>query len=104
MSLDGTVYHPRDPSRSPFGQLLTKHYEGFKKDYSVEFEKRFGFFRRVVDEVIQQYLECGDLSMGFARIRCTNPDCRREYLLAFSCKGRSCGTAFLNRLKFLLGL
>ncbi|MCK4604260.1 MAG: transposase zinc-binding domain-containing protein, partial [Deltaproteobacteria bacterium] len=25
---------------------------------------------------------------GFARVRCTNPDCRHEYLLAFSCKGR----------------
>jgi hypothetical protein len=88
MSSDGTVYHPRDPSRSPFWQLLTKHYEGFKKNYSAEFEKRFGFFRRVIEEVVQEYLECGDLSMGFARIRCTNPDCRHEYLLAFSCKGR----------------
>ncbi len=36
--------------------------------------------------VVRDYLKCGDLREGFARIRC--PDCRREYLLAFSCRGR----------------
>jgi transposase-like protein len=33
-------------------------------------------------------LDCGDLRHGFARIRCENPDCRHEMLLAFSCRGR----------------
>ena len=30
--------------------------------------------------------KCGDLAHGFARVRC--PDCRHEFLLAFSCRGR----------------
>jgi len=36
--------------------------------------------------VIYKYLDCGDLHMGFARVRCEN--CGHEYLLAFSCKRR----------------
>ena len=32
------------------------------------------------------FLRCGDLKQGFARVRC--PDCRHEYLLVFSCRGR----------------
>ena len=30
--------------------------------------------------------KCGDLAHGFARVRC--PDCRHEFLFAFSCRGR----------------
>ncbi len=36
--------------------------------------------------VIYKYLDCGDLHMGFARVRCE--ECGHEYLLAFSCKRR----------------
>ncbi|MFA7018987.1 MAG: transposase [Sphaerochaetaceae bacterium] len=36
--------------------------------------------------VIWEYLDCGDLKNGFARIRCA--DCGHEYLLPFSCKRR----------------
>jgi hypothetical protein len=56
--------------------------------YDGDCEKQYGFFRPVVDEVVEDYLRCGDLHEGFARVRCTNPDCRHEYLLSFSCKGR----------------
>jgi len=31
-------------------------------------------------------MDCGNLEQGFARVRCDN--CKHEYLLAFSCKGR----------------
>ncbi|MBT4525915.1 MAG: hypothetical protein HOC24_05130 [Deltaproteobacteria bacterium] len=37
-------------------------------------------------EVVRNYLKCGDLKEGFARIKC--PSCQHELLLAFSCKGR----------------
>lgn len=36
--------------------------------------------------VIYKYLDCGDLHLGFARVRCE--ECGHEYLLAFSCKRR----------------
>jgi hypothetical protein len=57
------------------------------------FEHRYAFWRGPVDGVVARYLECGILDHGFARIRC--PECKKELLLAFCCKGRglcpSCG-------------
>ncbi len=88
MSAHSPVYHPREPTDSPLWKVLHNHYEAFKAGYDEHCEKQYGFFRPVVDEVVEEYLRCGDLHEGFARVRCTNPDCRHEYLLAFSCKGR----------------
>jgi len=50
------------------------------------FERRYGFWRGFVDEQVRRYLDCGLYENGFARVRC--PECRAEYLLAFSCKTR----------------
>ncbi|MCP4721476.1 MAG: IS91 family transposase, partial [Desulfobacteraceae bacterium] len=47
---------------------------------------RLGFWQTYVMTVIYRYLDCGNLHMGFARVRCD--DCGHEYLLAFSCKQR----------------
>ncbi len=88
MSAQAPVYHPREPTDSPLWKVLHNHYEAFKAGYDEDCEKQYGFFRPVVDEVVEEYLRCGDLHEGFARVRCTNPHCRHEYLLAFSCKGR----------------
>ncbi len=82
------VYHPREPSNSPLWKILHDHYEDFKAGYDKHCEKQYGFFRPVVDEVVEEYLRCGDLHEGFARVRCTNPGCKHEFILAFSCKGR----------------
>ena len=65
----------------------------------MSFANQGGFFRPVVKEVVEKYLDCGNPRCGFAlirkphrglrsaaRIRC--PGCRTEYLLMFSCKTR----------------
>ena len=39
-----------------------------------------------VERDFRAYLRCGILAHGFARARCA--DCRHEFLVAFSCKGR----------------
>ena len=36
--------------------------------------------------MVNKYLDCGDLTKGFARIYCEN--CKKSMLLPFSCKGR----------------
>jgi hypothetical protein len=45
------------------------------------------------EQEFRDFLTCGVLAHGFARLRC--PDCARERLVPFSCKGRgfcpSCG-------------
>jgi hypothetical protein len=45
-------------------------YADFKSDSGEHCEKQYGFFRPVVDEVVEEYLRCGDLHEGFARVRC----------------------------------
>jgi len=85
-SYKSAVYHPRQPEASPLWRLCNNHYEGFEQCYEERFGGKYGFFRRVIGQVVRQYLTCGDLKNGFARVRCC--DCRDEYLLAFSCKGR----------------
>ena len=54
---------------------------------TVNITEKYGFFRPVIGGAVRQYLTCGDLKNGFARVRCC--DCRDEYLLAFSCIGKS---------------
>ena len=80
------VYHPRNPQQSPLWKMLNDHYHDFGLNYDESFVRQFGYPRRVVSDVVNDYLKCGDLREGFARIRC--PDCCHEYLLAFSCRGR----------------
>jgi len=80
------VYHPRKPRNSPLWQLLNEHFHHFVSEYEDRFQKAYGFFRQVISDVVQNFLQCGDLKQGFARVRC--PECHHEYLLAFSCRGR----------------
>jgi len=75
---NAAVYHPRRPEDSPLYRLLLDHFDRFESEH--------GVFRPVVTDVVRAYLKCGDLKEGFARVRC--PDCRHEFLLAFSCRGR----------------
>jgi len=49
------VYHPREPSDSPLWKILHNHYEDFKAGYDEHCEKHYGFFRSVVDEVVEEY-------------------------------------------------
>jgi Transposase zinc-binding domain len=80
------VYHPRNPRDTALYAVIEDHLEEFIRVYDERYQKEFGFWRPVIQEVMEKYLECGDLHHGFARVRCG--DCRHEFLLAFSCKGR----------------
>ena len=48
--------------------------------------RRRGYQRLFEQRVIERFLQCGDPQHGFARVYC--PNCRHDYLLAFSCKAR----------------
>ena len=78
-------------------QCIADHFEEFVQVYDERFERQYGFWRPVIAEVIEKYLECGDLAHGFARVRCDH--CGHQYLLAFSCKGRSfCPSCHMKRV------
>lgn len=44
------------------------------------------FLKPAVEEVVDKYLDCGDLTKCFARLPCDK--CNKDYLRAFSCRGR----------------
>ncbi len=67
-------------------RCVEDHFEQLEAVWDERYLRRFGFWRPYVTDVIQRYLDCGDLHFGFARVKCE--DCGHEYLLAFSCKRR----------------
>lgn len=74
----GGAYRPRNPRANPLYQCAQRHVGELRPE---------GRLRRLVeDKVISRFLQCGDPHHGFARVYC--PQCRHDYLLAFSCKAR----------------
>ena len=80
------VYQPRNPKASAYYKCVENHFEELERAWDDMYASRYGFWRTYVMAVIYRYLDCGDLHMGFARVRCE--ECGHEYLLAFSCKRR----------------
>lgn len=72
------IYRLRRPRASPLWQCVNRHLAELRAS---------GRVRRAVEgNVLERFLECGDLHRGFARIRCGG--CGHDLLLAFSCKTR----------------
>ena len=86
MSLPAAEYRPRHLQDSDYCHCVEDYFEALIQVYDDNFSRDYGFWRPYVEKVIHRYLDCGDLSHGFARVRCK--DCGHEYLLAFSCKRR----------------
>ena len=90
------VYRPRHPERTIFYQVFENHFDSYLHAYEERFEPRSGPLRPVVPESVEEFLACGRLHGGFARIRC--PACRSEHLLAFSCRTRGvCSSCHATR-------
>ena len=93
-------YSKRQARESPLFQLLQDHWRDFTAEYSEYFEPEFGYLRTRVETVVGQFLECGLLDFGFARIRCEQ--CKLELFLPFSCKSRTfCPSCAANASCFL---
>jgi hypothetical protein len=80
------VYNPRNPKASAYYKCVENHFEELEQVWDDMYAPKYGFWRGHIMTVIYKYLDCGDLHMGFARVRCE--ECGHEYLLAFSCKCR----------------
>ncbi len=80
------VYRQRHPERTVFYRVMFHYFEEFVSEYENRSEREYGYFRPVIKEVVEKYLDCGNRKCGFARIRCG--DCGKEFLLHFSCKVR----------------
>jgi len=92
------VYRPRHPERTVLYRVLFHYFDRFLTEYESRFEKEYGFFRPIIKEVVERYLDCGNPRCGFARIRC--PDCGQEHLVMFSCRTRGfCPSCHAKRLE-----
>ena len=74
----GGIYRPRNPRASPLYQCVRRHSDDLDAAGLVH--------RPVEAEVLERFLDCGDLHKGFARVFCDQ--CGHDYLLAYSCKTR----------------
>ncbi len=70
----GGIYRPRNPRTSPLYRCVRQHAE--------ELEVADLIKRPVESQVLERFLACGDLHLGFARIYCDQ--CGHDYLLAYS--------------------
>ncbi len=90
------VYRPRHPEAQVFYQVFEQHFDSYVAAYEERFEPRSGPLRRVVRDRVEQFLACGRLQGGFARLR--RPSCKSEHLVAFSCRTRNfCGSCQAKR-------
>jgi hypothetical protein len=83
--------------RRPEGTVLHKIVRDNLETYLARAGRDDGFTGGVpfyVEGALRDYLKCGILAHGFARVHCAA--CRHDFLVAFSCKGRdicpSCAT------------
>jgi hypothetical protein len=65
---------------------ISELFDSYVRVYEERFEPHSGPLRPVVLRSVEDFLSWGRLQGGFARIRCDQ--CRKEHLLAFSCRTR----------------
>ena len=80
------VYRPRNAQASPLYRLTEDQFDKLQRVWDKCYEREHGFWRPIVRHVIEQFLDCGDLRCGFARLWC--PTCRKDLLLPYSCRRR----------------
>jgi hypothetical protein len=81
-----SVYRPRTPRASPLWQIVQHSWNEFLAKYESKYRKIHGPLRPFSIEAVEDFFRCGDLSAGFKRLLCPNPECGHERLLAFTCK------------------
>jgi hypothetical protein len=62
------IYRQRHPEHSVFYWVFFHCFEQFLREYEDRFEKEYGYFRPVIQEVVKKYLDCGNPMCRFARI------------------------------------
>jgi ribosomal protein S27E len=83
------VYEAREPSKTVLHEVVRTHLGRFLAETAAD----GAGLPRFVERELRDFLGCGRLERGFARVRCDA--CRFERLVPFSCKARaicpSCG-------------
>jgi hypothetical protein len=62
----GSVSSPASRADCPL-RVLFHYFNRFLTEYKSRFEKPYGFLRPIIKDVVERYLDCGNLRCGFAR-------------------------------------
>jgi len=87
-------YRRRQPESSALYGLVRDHLDAFL-EHSRQADPNGEGLPGFIEREFRRYLACGQLALGFARVRC--PSCGHERLVAFSCKGRLCPSCWSRR-------
>jgi hypothetical protein len=68
LSRNTKQYRSRKPQHTPYYRCIEDYYEEFKRTYDRRLSQKYGYLRSHIEKVIYQYLDCGILHNGFARI------------------------------------
>ena len=79
-------YYRRQAENTPLYRLIYHHRDALERNWESCFEHSYGFLRQSVLEAFDEYLNCGIILHGCARLHCEH--CNHSELLAFSCKRR----------------
>ena len=71
------TYRSGHPEHTPFYQCLEDYWEEFQEAYPYFYERDYGPWSPVLERTVERFLQCGILSHGFARLRCS--DCRERF-------------------------
>jgi len=86
-------YRRRTPEASVLYQIVYHSREDLQFQWESRFQHQYGCLRDEVIKTLDEYLNCGILAHGAARVYCDG--CKHALLIAFSCKRRgvcpSCG-------------
>ena len=75
-------YVPRAPQTTALHRAVRDGLAGFRSE-----AEALGGLPGFIAKEINAYLRCGDLALGFVRVKCTS--CEFEVRVGFSCKGRT---------------
>ena len=86
-------YRRRTPEASVLYQIVYHSRDDLSVQWESRFQHQYGCVRDEVVKTFDEYLNCGILAHGAARVHCDG--CKHSLLIAFSCKRRgvcpSCG-------------
>lgn len=86
-------YQQHRPENTLLYQTVQQHLKTFEAQCEAEESPIPAFAKKELEE----FLKCGILAYGFARVYCSN--CQHDQLLAFSCKRRGfCGSCMARRM------
>jgi len=78
-------YRRREPEHTVLHELVARYGQTMLAEVRAA-DPEGGGLPRHVERELTEYLRCGVLAHGFARVRCTT--CHEEVVVAFSCKRR----------------